>query len=86
MLLHLPTDIKAGWGSVFDPENVGRLKASVPCPANTYGVADTTFGLNAAPCKVCTQNLKSAPGSTSYKDCKVGCVWVKCGPLNQAFH
>eukprot|EP00775_Hariotina_reticulata_P004824 gene4824-5072_t len=33
-LLH--TDIEAGWGIVPDMANLGKLKAVIPCPANTY--------------------------------------------------
>lgn len=46
------------------------MRATAPCPENTYGVAAETFGLQAAPCKACTKNLKSPAGSTSYTACK----------------
>jgi hypothetical protein len=68
---HTPhTDILPGWGLSIDPDNFANFKATRPCPADTYGVANETFGLQSAPCKACTKNLKSAPGSTSYADCK----------------
>lgn len=35
-----------------------------------YGVANDTFGLINAPCKACSKNLHSPPGSTSYTACK----------------
>ncbi|KAF8063858.1 hypothetical protein HT031_003715 [Scenedesmus sp. PABB004] len=62
--------IKAGWGITFDPADFTAFKAIKPCPANTYGVANTTFGLINAPCKACTKNLYSAAASTSFDDCK----------------
>ncbi|KAF8063860.1 hypothetical protein HT031_003717 [Scenedesmus sp. PABB004] len=62
--------IKAGWGITFDPADFSKLRAVIPCPANTYGVAGDTFGLYLMPCKSCTKNLKSAPGSSSAADCK----------------
>jgi hypothetical protein len=65
-----PADILPGWGLSIDPDNFALFKATRPCPADTYGVANETFGLQSAPCKACTKNLKAAPGSTSYADCK----------------
>lgn len=62
--------IEAGWGITFDPEDFTKFRAIAPCPANTYGVANTTYGLINAPCKACTKNTFSAEGSTSFKDCK----------------
>ncbi|WIA13214.1 hypothetical protein OEZ85_006806 [Tetradesmus obliquus] len=62
--------IKAGWGMSFDPTDFAKFKATKPCPENTYGVANETFGLINAPCKACTKNLKSPPGSTSFAACK----------------
>ncbi|WIA19769.1 hypothetical protein OEZ85_005683 [Tetradesmus obliquus] len=62
--------IKAGWGITFDPSNFTKFKAIKPCPANTYGVANTTFGLINAPCKACTKNLYSNDTSTKFTDCK----------------
>jgi hypothetical protein len=35
----------------------------------SYGVAKETFGLVMSPCKSCTKNLKSDPGSTAFSDC-----------------
>jgi hypothetical protein len=61
--------IKAGWGITFDPVDFTKFRAIVPCPANTYGVANTTFGLINAPCKACTKNLYSLEGSTKFTDC-----------------
>ncbi|KAF8072349.1 hypothetical protein HT031_000008 [Scenedesmus sp. PABB004] len=61
--------IKAGWGITFDPADFTKFKAIKPCPANTYGVANTTFGLINAPCKACTKNLYSAAASTSFDAC-----------------
>ncbi|WIA40047.1 hypothetical protein OEZ86_013466 [Tetradesmus obliquus] len=62
--------IKAGWGITFDPSDFTKFKAIKPCPANTYGVANTTFGLINAPCKACTKNLYSNDTSTKFTDCK----------------
>ena len=62
--------IEAGWGITFDPEDFTKFRAIAPCPNNTYGVANTTFGLINAPCKACTKNTFSAAGSTSFQDCK----------------
>jgi hypothetical protein len=64
------TDIKAGWGISFDPDNFALFKATKPCPADTYGVANETYGLINAPCKACTKNLRAPAGSTSFDDCK----------------
>jgi hypothetical protein len=61
--------IKAGWGITFDPADFALFKAIKPCPANTYGVANDTFGLINAPCKACTKNLYSLAGSTKFNDC-----------------
>jgi hypothetical protein len=61
--------IKAGWGITFDPTDFAKFKAIAPCPANTYGVANETFGLINAPCKACTKNLYSLAGSTKFSDC-----------------
>jgi hypothetical protein len=61
--------IKAGWGITFDPANFALFKAIKPCPANTYGVANETFGLINAPCKACTKNLYSLAASTKFSDC-----------------
>jgi hypothetical protein len=66
----LPPDILPGWGITIDPTSLSSFKATKPCPADTYGVAAETFGLQSAPCKACTKNLKSPPGSTSYAACK----------------
>jgi hypothetical protein len=62
--------ILAGWGITFVPEEVNKFRAIIPCPANTYGVANQTFGLVNAPCKACTKNLYSPANSTSFQDCK----------------
>jgi hypothetical protein len=64
------SDIKAGWGISFNPANFTSFRATAPCPADMYGVAAETFGLISAPCKACTKNLRSPPGSTSFADCK----------------
>jgi hypothetical protein len=61
--------ISAGWGITFDPANFTLFKAIKPCPANTYGVANETFGLINTPCKACTKNLYSAAASTKFSDC-----------------
>jgi hypothetical protein len=62
--------INPGWGITFDPANFALFKAIAPCPANTYGVANETFGLINAPCKACTKNLYSLEGSRKFDDCK----------------
>jgi hypothetical protein len=36
----------------------------------SYGVAKETFGLFMSPCKSCTKNLRSVPGSMAFSDCK----------------
>lgn len=61
--------IEAGWGMTFDPTDFTKFVAIAPCPANTYGVAATTYGLQMAPCKSCSKNLGAPAGSTSFKDC-----------------
>uniref|UniRef100_A0A383VQR0 Tyrosine-protein kinase ephrin type A/B receptor-like domain-containing protein n=1 Tax=Tetradesmus obliquus TaxID=3088 RepID=A0A383VQR0_TETOB len=61
--------IKAGWGITFDPSDFTKFKAIKPCPANTYGVANTTYGLINAPCKACTKNLYSLEASTNFTAC-----------------
>jgi hypothetical protein len=47
--------IPAGWGmmptGVLKPDNTMEF-AAAECEINTYGVANTTFGLQATPCKV----------------------------------
>jgi hypothetical protein len=62
--------ISSGWGITFDPNDFTKFRAIAPCPANTYGVANETFGLINAPCKACTKNLYSAAGSNKFSDCK----------------
>jgi hypothetical protein len=57
-------------GISFDPDNFALFKATRPCPADTYGVANETYGLINAPCKACTKNLRAPAGSTSFTDCK----------------
>jgi hypothetical protein len=61
--------ISAGWGITFDPADFAKFKAIKPCPANTYGVANETFGLINAPCKACTKNLYSLAASTNFTAC-----------------
>lgn len=61
--------ILPGWGLTFDIVDFTKMRAIIPCPANTYGVAKETFGLTMSPCKSCTKNLKSEPGSTAFSDC-----------------
>jgi hypothetical protein len=74
LLVHTPStsraDILPGWGLSINPDNFANMKATRPCPADTYGVANETFGLLSAPCKACTKNLKAPAGSTSYTACK----------------
>ncbi|WIA22051.1 hypothetical protein OEZ85_004397 [Tetradesmus obliquus] len=60
---------QAGWGITFDPSDFTKFKAIKPCPANTYGVANTTYGLINAPCKACTKNLYSLEASTNFTAC-----------------
>lgn len=43
--------IKAGWGMTIDTNDFSKLIAVKPCPADTYGVENDTFGLQSAPCK-----------------------------------
>jgi hypothetical protein len=62
--------INPGWGITFDPNDFTKFRAIAPCPANTYGVANETFGLINAPCKACTKNLYSLAGSRQFDDCK----------------
>jgi hypothetical protein len=52
-------DILPGWGLTFDAERISgdnstatAMMAIKPCPANTYGVANITFGLYHSVCKV----------------------------------
>jgi hypothetical protein len=52
------------------PDAVNTFRAIIPCPANTYGVANTTYGLVNAPCKACTKNLYAPANSTSFQACK----------------
>uniref|UniRef100_A0A383W8R7 Tyrosine-protein kinase ephrin type A/B receptor-like domain-containing protein n=1 Tax=Tetradesmus obliquus TaxID=3088 RepID=A0A383W8R7_TETOB len=61
--------ILAGWGITFDPSDFTKFRAIAPCPNNTYGVANTTYGLINAPCKACTKNLYSLEGSTNFTAC-----------------
>lgn len=63
-------DIKAGWGITFETDQFNKFRAIIPCPANTYGVANKTYGLINAPCKACTKNLYSPANSTSFQACK----------------
>ena len=62
--------IEAGWGITFDPNDFKSFRAIAPCPANTYGVANRTYGLINAPCKACSKNLYAPAGSTDYTACK----------------
>lgn len=61
--------ILAGWGLTVDPVDFNIMKASVPCPPNTYGAVNDTAGLGAAPCKACPKNTFSFEGSTNYSEC-----------------
>jgi hypothetical protein len=50
--------ISAGEGMVrFD----GNWKRVAPCPVNTYGVQETTYGLQASPCRPCATGLVTDP-------------------------
>jgi hypothetical protein len=53
-------DIKAGWGISFDPADFALFKATRPCPADTYGVANETYGLISA-----LQGVHQEPARTS---------------------
>jgi hypothetical protein len=66
-LLCVLADIEAGQGMVAQGKNayVGR-----DCPVNTYGVANTTWGLQPMPCKPCPRNMiTDAAGSTTMDAC-----------------
>ncbi|WIA12137.1 hypothetical protein OEZ85_012210 [Tetradesmus obliquus] len=65
--------IETGWGMI--PTGVVKADytmefAATVCDKNTYGVADTTFGLQATPCKPCARNLITLQaGSTDPSQC-----------------
>ena len=51
-------DILAGEGMV----RVGKAwKRATPCPISSYGAQDTTYGLQASPCRACAVGLISDP-------------------------
>jgi hypothetical protein len=50
-VLNCLTDIQAGQGLYFEAlQNTWRAKN---CTSNTYGVSDTTYGLDPSPCSSC---------------------------------
>lgn len=68
--------IRAGWGVVQTSLNstdsaAAQLLAISPCPANTWGASEDTFGLASTPgCTPCNNSLVSDPGSTGSEDCQ----------------
>jgi hypothetical protein len=60
--------IEAGMGMMYD-RALGQFKA-FPCPENTYGTEQLSFGLKFTPCKPCPRGLYTpGPRMTSPDNC-----------------
>lgn len=59
--------IPAGWGMTQQTDGAWK---GTQCPVNTFGRANSTFGLVEVECTKCPENTYSAAGSTSVLDCK----------------
>lgn len=63
----LPTDIKSGQGMYYSPAS--KQYSAVNCSSNSYGVANTTYGLGAYPCRDCPAGMQtstSLPSSAAF--------------------